>query len=393
MKPVPPPEAQPLSPIVGTSPAIRKVQALIEMVAPSPGTVLVTGPTGAGKELVAHAIHAGSNRPGRLVALNCAAIPSELLESELFGYEKGAFTGAERQRIGRFEQADKGTLFLDEIGDMPLMLQSKLLRVLETRRIQRVGGRDDIALDFRLVCATHRDLEAKVASGEFRADLFYRLNVFPISVPSLAERAEDIPQIVAAMVADKVTQDPHIPPPQFETSAMRALANCPWNGNVRELRNVIDRAFVLFPGRRVDARAVRENLLMLRVPDRQTDLEEQAAIWAGVADLGGVDGPATPDGAAGAPAGSAAGGHGPDPRLQAEAYRRWFDYHPEIDLRGHIRDIEVSLIEAALEKHGGFVSRAAAVLNLRRTTLIEKMKKLMIERPVMSGSDDIFGDD
>jgi sigma-54 specific flagellar transcriptional regulator A len=381
MKPEPRHEAQPASPIVGTSAAIRKVQELIAMVAPSPGTVLVTGPTGAGKELVAQAIHAGSNRSGRLVALNCAAIPSELLESELFGYEKGAFTGAERQRIGRFEQADKGTLFLDEIGDMPLMLQSKLLRVLETRRIQRVGGRDDIALDFRLVCATHRDLEAKVASGDFRADLFYRLNVFPILVPSLAERAEDIPQIVATMVADKVAQDPEIPPPQFETSAMRALAACPWHGNVRELRNVIDRAFVLFPGRRVDARAVRENLLMLRVPDRRPDLDEQAEIWAGVADLGGVD-----------PADSLPA-IAPDPRQQAEAYRRWFDHHAEIDLRGHIRDIEVSLIEAALEKHGGFVSRAAAVLNLRRTTLIEKMKKLMIERPAMSGSEGIFSDD
>lgn len=381
MKPVADANAATVGPIVGTSAAIRRVQHLIEMVAPSGGTVLVVGPTGAGKELVAHAIHEGSARKGRMVALNCAAIPSELLESELFGYEKGAFTGAERQRIGRFEQADGGTLFLDEIGDMPLMLQSKLLRVLETRRIQRVGGREDIAIDFRLVCATHRDLEAKVASGEFRADLYYRLNVFPIEVPSLAQRAEDIPDIIAAMIADRRTHEPEAAAPIFDASAMRALCGCPWPGNVRELRNVVDRAFVLFPGRPVDGRAVRENLLSLRVPEPRDDADEQAEIWASVADLQGT-GPE--DGNPDRPA--------PDPRLQAEAYRRWFDHHDEIDLRGHIRDIEVSLIEAALERHGGFVSRAAAVLKLRRTTLIEKMKKLMIERPSLPAGEDTLGD-
>jgi sigma-54 specific flagellar transcriptional regulator A len=379
MKPAKEPELPAAGAIVGTSAAIRRVQHLIAMVAPSGGTVLVVGPTGAGKELVAQAIHSQSHRPGRMVALNCAAIPSELLESELFGYEKGAFTGADRQRVGRFEQADKGTLFLDEIGDMPLMLQSKLLRVLETRRIQRVGGREDIALDFRLVCATHRNLEAKVATGEFRADLFYRLNVFPINVPSLAERAEDIPQIVAAMISDRQAAEPEALAPEFDATAMRALAACPWPGNVRELRNVVDRAFVLFPGRTIDARAVRENLLLLRVPEPRSHADEQAEIWAGVADLDGLGKVPLAD----VP---------PDPRLQAEAYRHWFDHHSEIDLRGHIRDIEVSLIEAALEKHGGFVSRAAAVLKLRRTTLIEKMKKLMIERPAIVAGEDGLGD-
>jgi sigma-54 specific flagellar transcriptional regulator A len=364
------------TPIVGTSPAIQRVQTLIGMVAPSSGTVLVVGPTGAGKELVAQAIHRHSTRKGRIVALNCAAIPSELLESELFGYEKGAFTGAERQRIGRFEQDNGGTLFLDEIGDMPLMLQSKLLRVLETRTMQRVGGRDDIALDFRLVCATHRDLEAKVATGEFRADLYYRLNVFPIDVPSLSERAEDIPQIVAAMIADRLTVEPDSPAPRFDASALKALCACPWPGNVRELRNVIDRAFVLFPGKDIDGRAVRDNLLSLRAPEPRSTADEQADIWDSVANLTGIDPDFAPV-------------QMPDPRLQADAYRRWFDQHPEIDLRGHIRDIEVCLIEAALEKHDGFVSRAAAALKLRRTTLIEKMKKLMIERPAMAGSDDV----
>ena len=361
------------TPIIGSSPAIARVRQLISTVAPSTGTVLVLGPTGAGKELVAQAIHAESGRRGRIVALNCAAIPAELLESELFGYEKGAFTGADRQRQGRFEQAQGGTLFLDEIGDMPLALQSKLLRVLETRALQRIGGREDIALDFRLVCATHRNLDAKVASGEFRADLYYRLNVFPIEVPSLAERASDIPEIVAAMVADRCRMDPAAVAPEFDASAMQALAGCPWPGNVRELRNVVDRAFILFPGRGVGAPQVRENLLLLRVPDAARQATEQAEVWSEFTNLGGV--------------GRNLGA--PSEDAQVTAYRGWFDHHDEIDLRRHVRDIEVVLIEAALEKHNGFVSRAATVLKLRRTTLIEKMKKLMIERPAMAATEEL----
>jgi sigma-54 dependent transcriptional regulator, flagellar regulatory protein len=180
------------SAIVGSSQAVVRMRQLISMVAPTSGSVLVLGPTGSGKELVAEAIHRESGRRGKLISLNCAAIPSELLESELFGYEKGAFTGADRQRLGRFEQAENGTLFLDEIGDLPLNLQTKLLRVLESRTVQRVGGREDIKLNFRLVCATHQFLDKKVESGAFREDLFYRLNVFPIEVPSLSERSSDL---------------------------------------------------------------------------------------------------------------------------------------------------------------------------------------------------------
>ena len=186
--------------IIGQSAPAKELKKLIEVVAEAPTSVLVLGETGTGKELVARAIHAASGRSGRLVSVNCAAIPSELLESEIFGHEKGAFTGADKPRKGRVELARGGTLFLDEIGDMPLPLQTKLLRVLENRTVQRVGGNDEIEVDFRLVCATHQNIQARVDEGGFRADLFFRINVFPIQVPTLAERHVDIPLIADAIL-------------------------------------------------------------------------------------------------------------------------------------------------------------------------------------------------
>ena len=177
--------------LVGQSAPMREIKRLIELVAPSTTTVLVQGETGTGKELVAQAVHQLSGRTGQLVSVNCSAIPSELLESELFGHEKGAFTGADKLRAGRFELANGGTLFLDEIGDMPLPLQAKLLRALENRTIQRVGGAKEIEVDFRLVCATHQNIEADIETGKFRADLFYRINVFPLTMPALAARGVD----------------------------------------------------------------------------------------------------------------------------------------------------------------------------------------------------------
>ena len=348
--------------IVGSSPPIVRMRQLISMVASTSGSVLVLGPTGAGKELVAEAIHRESGRRGKLVSLNCAAIPSELLESELFGYEKGAFTGADRQRLGRFEQAENGTLFLDEIGDLPLNLQTKLLRVLESRTVQRVGGREDIKLNFRLVCATHQFLSNKVEAGEFREDLYYRLNVFPIEVPPLADRSSDIPEILTVLSAARRCEDANVEAPSFDTSALHALCTHKWPGNVRELRNVVDRAFILFGGREVTGRHVQENLLHMRVPDASLS-DDQDVVWE---EMGGLEGLTdfSTDGAL------------PKP----EDYRTWFEHFDEIDLRRLIRDIEVVLIEAALEKFGGSVSRAAEALKLRRTTLIEKMKKLMIDR-------------
>ena len=181
--------------IDGDSPETKSMKKLIAMVSQTDSTALVLGETGTGKDVVAQAIHKCSKKKGALVTVNCAAIPSELLESELFGHEKGSFTGADKQRKGRFEQSSGGSLFLDEIGDMPLPLQAKLLRAIESRTIQRVGGAEDIKIDLRLICATHRDLEKKVESGEFRADLYFRINVLPINVPSLAERRTDIPDL------------------------------------------------------------------------------------------------------------------------------------------------------------------------------------------------------
>ena len=212
-------------------------------------------------------------KKGALVTVNCAAIPSELLESELFGHEKGSFTGADKQRKGRFEQSSGGSLFLDEIGDMPLPLQAKLLRAIESRTIQRVGGAEDIKIDLRLICATHRDLEKKVESGEFRADLYFRINVLPINVPSLAERRTDIPDLYNKLLKNlNLSREMQ---PIFSPEAITALSKHNWPGNVRELKNVIERACIIFPGKEVTSSNVFENLLRLKVP---TLAEEQNAI-------------------------------------------------------------------------------------------------------------------
>ena len=353
--------------IVGQSVPVKELKKLIDVVASSPTSVLVLGETGTGKELVARAIHAASGRTGRLVSVNCAAIPSELLESEIFGHEKGAFTGADKPREGRVELARGGTLFLDEIGDMPLPLQTKLLRVLEDRKVQRVGGNDEIAVDFRLVCATHQNIQARVDEGAFRADLFYRINVFPVQVPTLAERHVDIPQITAAIMKALAAAQ-NVTAPTLDDSAMAELARYPWPGNVRELRNVLERAMVMFANQSITATHVRENLLRMKAPDRS---EEMDALWEASQGLGGVD--IMTDNS--------------EPPLPHPAhYADWFSYFDNIDLRRHLRDIEVVLIEAALAKSDGMVSQAAEALKLRRTTLIEKMKKLMIERPAQQDS-------
>src|SRR5579872_217415 len=231
--------------IVGNSSALRVVLDQAARVATTDTTVLILGETGTGKELVAHAIHNASRRSGQpLVKLNCAAIPFDLLESELFGHERGAFTGAIAQKIGRFESADKGTLFLDEIGDIPLALQPKLLRVLQEQEFERLGSGRTHRVDVRLVAATHQDLERKVKRGEFRSDLYYRLNVFPIAVPPLRERLEDIGPLVEHYVevfSRRLARPIDTIPDEF-VSAFRSYS---WPGNIRELQNVIERAVVL----------------------------------------------------------------------------------------------------------------------------------------------------
>jgi DNA-binding NtrC family response regulator len=232
--------------IVGQSPALREVLQLVEMVAASDSTVLLLGETGTGKELIARAIHNRSLRKqGGFVKLNCAAVPSGLLESELFGHERGAFTGAITQRAGRLEVADQGTLFLDEVGDIPLEIQPKLLRVLQEREFERLGSTRTKKVDVRIVAATHRALEEMIVEKQFRLDLYYRLNVFPISIPPLRERTEDIPLLVRHFVQQFARQmNKTIDAISSET--MEALSRYPWPGNIRELQNVIERAVVVY---------------------------------------------------------------------------------------------------------------------------------------------------
>jgi formate hydrogenlyase transcriptional activator len=231
--------------IVGNSPALRVVLEQAERVAVTDATVLIQGDTGTGKELIAHAIHNASTRSGHpLIKLNCAAIPFDLLESELFGHERGAFTGAIAQKVGRFELADKGTLFLDEIGDIPLALQPKLLRVLQEQEFERLGSGRTHRVDVRLVAATHQDLQRMVKRNEFRSDLYYRLNVFPITLPPLRDRREDIPPLVEHYVelfCCRMGKSIHTIPEEF----VDACKSYPWPGNIRELQNVIERAVIL----------------------------------------------------------------------------------------------------------------------------------------------------
>jgi len=236
------------SEIIGKSPALRNVLKQVETVAPTDSTVLIYGETGTGKELIARAIHDRSKRrAGTFVKLNCAAIPTGLLESELFGHERGAFTGAISQRIGRFELANHGTIFLDEIGEIPLELQPKLLRVLQEREFERLGNSRTLRTDARLIAATNRDLEAMAAENKFRPDLYYRLNVFPVQVPALRDRPEDIPLLVRHFVeqfARQMNRDIDTIPAE----TMEALTRYSWQGNIRELQNLIERAVILSPG-------------------------------------------------------------------------------------------------------------------------------------------------
>ena len=349
--------------IDGKSSETKSMKNLIAMVSQTDSTALILGETGTGKDIVAQAIHKCSKKKGAFVTVNCAAIPSELLESELFGHEKGSFTGADKQRKGRFEQSSGGSLFLDEIGDMPLPLQAKLLRAIESKAIQRVGGTEDIKIDLRLICATHRNLEKKVESGEFRADLFFRINVLPINVPSLAERRTDIPslqeKLLESLDLDETAK------PIFTADAITALTKHNWPGNVRELKNVIERASIIFPGKEITSSNVYENLLRLKMP---SVAEEKDALWEMTADLSGIVNVDEKEVA------SSPEDYLPHPKN----YKNWFSFYDEIDLRRHLQDVEIILIEEALEKTNNKVALAADKLKLRRTTLIEKLKKYSI---------------
>lgn len=318
--------------LIGASPLMREVFRNIGRVAASDLNVLITGPTGTGKELVARALHRHSARSSRaFVALNTAAIPTELLESELFGHEAGAFTGAVKRSSGRFEQAQGGTLFLDEIGDMPLSLQTRLLRVLAENEFYRVGGRELIRADVRVVAATHQDLDEKVASGEFRADLLHRLDVMRLRLPPLADRTEDIPLLAAHFLA-RAVQEMRLESKRFTASALSALSKMPWPGNVRQLENLCRRLAVMTPGREI------------RVPD----LPLAEARHSGEAKTSWRD------------------------ELLRTARTRLA--RGERDIYDALRqEFDTTLIDAALVENAGRRARAAQQLGLGRNTLTRKV--------------------
>ncbi len=338
--------------LVGNSRAIVRVRKMIDQVAPTEATVLILGESGTGKEVVARNIHYYSNRRNKpFVPINCGAIPSELLESELFGHEKGSFTGAIGARQGRFELAEGGTIFLDEIGDMPLTMQVKLLRVIQERSFERVGSNKSIKSDVRIVAATHRNLELLIEEGRFREDLYYRLNVFPIEMPPLNSRSEDLPLLVNELITRLEHEKKSSV--RLTPAAMMALCNYDWPGNVRELANLMERLTILHPYGVVDVNDLSPKLAPHGLPET-----------AEAADGEQVDAMPLVKGMPQAPLNN-------KPRLPRDG----------IDLKQHLTEIEISLIEQALDECSGVVAHAANRLKIRRTTLVEKMRKYNIQRP------------
>ncbi len=324
--------------LVGKSEGVRHVRQLIERVAQSDSTVLILGESGTGKEVVARNLHYRSSRRGKpFVAVNCGAIPADLLESELFGHEKGAFTGAVSARQGRFELATGGTLFLDEIGEMSLAMQVKLLRVIQERTYERVGGSRTLRVDVRLIAATHRDLEREVQAKRFREDLYYRLNVFPIHMPPLRDRIDDIPLLIAEL-NNRLRQE-RGSAVRFTAEAMTVLQRYSWPGNVRELANLVERLTILFPDGTVDTKDLpaQYQTTETRAPAPGSAIEDVAM---------------------------------PLPSLPAAG----------LDLKEYLGNVEYTLIMQALTRTGGVVAHAANLLKLRRTTLVEKLYKYGVRR-------------
>ncbi|GLQ47375.1 sigma-54-dependent Fis family transcriptional regulator [Dyella lipolytica] len=334
--------------LVGNSAAMGRVNALIRQVSPFDSSVLVLGESGTGKEMVARAIHDCSPRREKpFVAINCGAIPAELLESELFGHEKGAFTGAISTRKGRFEMAEGGTLFLDEIGDMSLPMQVKLLRVLQERMYERVGSNRTQRCDVRIIAATHRNLEVATAEGRFREDLYYRLSVFPLEMPGLREHLEDMPELIGEF--NQRLQRRGLNSVRFSGSAMQALRQHTWPGNVRELSNLVERLAILYPNSEVRAGDLPEKYRGAHPID-----EASGSILRAMLD--GQSKPASTQGRV---------------SLDTEVLL------PEggVDLKDHLADIEVGLIRQALDVTDGVVAHAAKLLHMQRTTLVEKLRK------------------
>lgn len=329
----------------GVSQATQRLNRLIDQVADSEATVLILGESGTGKEVVARKLHYHSVRKSHaFVPVNCGAIPGDLLESELFGHEKGAFTGAITARRGRFELAEGGTLFLDEIGDMSMPMQVKLLRVLQERTFERVGSNKEIHCNVRIIAATHRDLERAIDEGNFREDLYYRLNVFPIEMPSLRERAQDIPILIKDLI--RRLEREQRGSVRLTANAMSALSQYGWPGNVRELANLIERLTILYPHGLVD---------VMDIPDKYR-----------------------PE------------GFTPDPLEAGDSIMMEPDEYPDfiqipkdgLDLKAHLSNLEQNLIQQALDESDGVVAHAAKRLKMRRTTLVEKLRKFGMQKDV-----------
>jgi sigma-54 specific flagellar transcriptional regulator A len=313
--------------LIGHSQPMQALRYAINQVAAVDTSVLLLGASGTGKDVVAHCIHQLSSRHAYpFVPVNCAAIPAELMESELFGHEKGAFTGAFQAREGRFELAHQGSLFLDEIGDMPLAMQVKLLRVLQENRFERVGGSKSIDVNVRIIAATNKDLEQAIAENTFREDLFYRLNVFPIVVPTLQQRADDIPLLLEHFI-EKIAQRLHSRI-QFTTQAIHSLQQYPWPGNIRELVNFVERMMVLYPNTEIDIDKLEPAYISSSPTTKHTPQNPSLTMNQG-----------------------------------------------KINLKQYLAEIEIKLIHHALQENDNVISYAAEYLSIGRTTLIEKMRK------------------
>lgn len=341
--------------LIGHSSIVEKIKDMVQMVASHSTTVLLTGESGSGKEVVARQIHDASERAGKpFIPVNCGAIPAELLESEMFGHEKGAFTGAIATRKGRFEMAEGGTLFLDEIGDMSLPMQVKLLRVLQERKFDRVGSNKSQECNVRIITATHRDLEKMIEEGTFRQDLYFRINVYPIELPALRDHVEDIPDLLDHLIGKMMMQGHERL--RFSEQVIKALGKSTWLGNIRELSNLIERLTITNPAsfihlkdlpekyrQGMDIMADTEILTQMHQPDHADSCDEI-----------------------------------PEPALPSSgSMSDLMDLPKEgMDLKQHVADVERHYITQALAKSSGVVSKAAVLLKIRRTTLVEKIRKL-----------------
>ncbi len=357
--------------LVGNSEPMQQVRFLIEQVAATAANVLILGESGTGKEVVARNIHNLSDRSkGPFVPVNCGAIPADLLESELFGHEKGAFTGAISTRKGRFEMAEGGTLFLDEIGDMPQPMQVKLLRVLQERTFERVGGTKSIKANVRIIAATHQHLEDMIKTNQFREDLYYRLNVFPIETPALRERKDDIPLLLQELISRFAAEQGQSV--RFTDKAIESLKEHPWAGNVRELSNLIERMIIMFGEQVVNVGQLPLKYRHLDVDDYQPEYPEEIQEREAINELfSGFDYDDDEDETENSHSESSNGTQG-----------KAVDVLPSdgLNLKDYLAELEVALIIQALDKNDWVVARSAELLGMRRTTLVEKMRKYNLQK-------------